>query len=68
MWSDILTKPKKGSVFRQFWGHLMNIPKEYDNETERLLTYPNLLPKDNTLGTMSETDQVVLMKNYPRDR
>ena len=32
MWSDILTKPKQGSVFRKFRGHLMNVPIDYDDE------------------------------------
>ena len=32
MWCDILTDPKQGSVFREFPGHLMKIPNEYDDE------------------------------------
>ena len=45
MWCDILTKPKQGVVFRKFWGHLMNIPEDYDDDIEQLATHPLLLPK-----------------------
>ena len=45
MWCDILTKPERGSVFRKFRAHLMKLAKEYDDEAERLLPYPNLLPR-----------------------
>ena len=44
IWCDILTKPKQGSVFKKFQGYLINIRKECDDEIERLLTHPNLLP------------------------
>ena len=64
MWCDILTKPKQGSVFREFRAHLMNVPKEHDDETEHLLTHHNLLPKGNIPSTLSETDQAVLMKSF----
>ena len=47
MWSDILTKPKQGSVFRKFRGHLMNVPTDYDDDAERLRTHPLLLPKED---------------------
>ena len=47
MWSDILTKPKQGKVFREFRGHLMNIPEDYDDEVERKNTHPDLLPKQD---------------------
>ena len=45
----------------------MNIPKDYDNEAERLLTYPNLLPKQDIPGTMPETDRAVLMKTIKKN-
>ena len=44
---DILTKPKQGSIFREFRGHLMNVPKDYDDDAERLRTHPLLLPKED---------------------
>jgi hypothetical protein len=31
MWTDVNTKPKQGSVFREFWGHVMGIPADYNN-------------------------------------
>ena len=40
MWCDILTKPKQGSIFRKFRGHLMNVPQDYDDDAERLRTHP----------------------------
>ena len=62
MWCDILTKPKQGSVFRKFRGHLMNVPMNYDDEAERLLTHPLLLPKEDKSETMSTADKNVLKK------
>jgi hypothetical protein len=29
MWMDINTKPKQGSVFHEFRGHVMGIPADY---------------------------------------
>ena len=56
MWCDILTKPKQGSVFRKFRGHLMNVPEDYDDEAERLRTHPLLLPKEDDPTTLSTAD------------
>ena len=62
MWYDILTKPKQGSIFRIFRGNLMNVPMNYDDEAERLLTHPLLPPKEDKPGTMSTADKIVLKK------
>ena len=62
MWSDILVKPKQGSVFRKFRGHLMNVPTDYDDEAERLRTHPLLLPKEDDSKELSEADKNVLKK------
>ena len=62
MWCDILTKPKQGSIFRKFRGHLMNVTQDYDDDTERLRTYPLLLPKQDETQEMSTEDQNVLKK------
>ena len=62
MWSDILTKPKQGSVFRKFRGHLMNVPTDYDNDPERLHTHPLLLPKEDDSKPLSTADKNVLKK------
>ncbi len=35
MWSDINTKPKQGKVFREFWGHVMGIPTDYNDDDYR---------------------------------
>jgi hypothetical protein len=43
MWSDVLTKPKQGTAFRQDRAMLMNCDVDYDDETERLPSV--LLPK-----------------------
>ena len=53
MWCDILTKPKQGSNFREFRGHLMNVPKDYDNDGERLRTHSLPLPKEDSSGNLS---------------
>ena len=62
MWCNILTKPKQGSVFRKFRGHLMNVPQDYDDKAERLRTHPLLLPKEDDSTKLSTTDTVVLNK------
>ena len=62
MWSDILTKPKQGSVFRKFSGHLMNVPQDYDDEAERPRTHPLLLTKDDDSIKLSTADKNVLNK------
>ena len=61
MWCDILTKPKQGSVFRKFRGHLMHAPMDYDDDAERLRTHLLLLLKEDKSETMSTAD-----KNFPK--
>ena len=60
MWSDVLTKPKQGVAFREFRGHLMDCPTDYDDEVERRNTHPKLLPKDEGDKVVSEKDRLVL--------
>ena len=60
MWCDILTTPKQGSAFRVFMGYLMNIPKDYDDEAERLLAHPLLLPNEDISGTITASHKAVL--------
>jgi hypothetical protein len=36
MWTDINTKPKQGLVFREFWGHVMGIPADNNNDNYKL--------------------------------
>ena len=43
----------------------MNILPEYNNEDEYLMMYPDLLPKDNIINTLSDTDKVDLKKSFP---
>ena len=62
MWCDILTKPKQGSVFNKFRGHLMNVPQDYDDEAERLRTHPLLLPKEDDSTKLSTAVIIVLNK------
>ena len=35
MWSDVLTKPKQGTGFRQDRAVLMNVDKDYGDEKEK---------------------------------
>ena len=60
MWCNILTKPKQGSVFRKFRGHLMNVPQDYDDEAGRLCTHPLLLPNEDDSKKLSTADTIVL--------
>ena len=62
MWCNILTKPKQGSVFKKFRGHVMNVPQDYDDEAERLRTHPLLLPKEDDSTKLSTADTNVLNK------
>ena len=62
MWCDILTKPKQGSTFRKFRGHLMNIPQDYGDDAERLHTHPLLLPKKE------ETEECLRETKVPKKR
>ena len=63
MWSDILTKPKQGSISRKFRGHLMNVSEDYDDDAERLHTHSLLLSKNDKPGVLSTTD-----RNVPNKR
>ena len=53
MWCDVLTKPKQGKGFRVDRSHLMNVPEDYDDEKERLVTRAELLPKVQPITTES---------------
>ena len=44
MWADILTKPLQGAAFRTMRHHLQNCPIDYDDNVEKKLTHPKLLP------------------------
>ena len=67
MWCDILNKPEQGSVFREFKGNLMNIPKGYDDEAKSLSTHPLLLPTEDGPHTVSAADKAVLKKDKQED-
>ena len=45
MFGDINTKPKQGIAFRTMRSGTMNVERDYDDEKERSLTHPALLPK-----------------------
>ncbi len=62
MWSDVLNKPKQGKAFREFRGHLMNVPEDYDDEAEHLNTHPSLLPPADEGEKVLEADSEVLTK------
>ncbi len=42
MWADINTKPKQGKIFREFRGHVMGIPAEYNDDEykKEIITIP----------------------------
>ena len=46
MYSDVNTKPKQGVAYRDMRAAIMNVERDYDDEKERTLTHPALLPKD----------------------
>jgi hypothetical protein len=45
---DINTKPKQGSVFQNFWGHVMGIPADY-NDNDYKLRVKTLPPVNSIL-------------------
>ena len=65
IWCDILTKPKQGAVFRELFRVFNEHIREYNDKAERLLMQPDLLSKDNTNNTLSETNKVNLEKSFP---
>ena len=62
IWCDILTKPKQGSIFRKFRGHLMNVPQDCDDDAERLRTPPPYCQKKEETEILSTEDKNVLKK------
>ena len=63
MWCNILTKRKQGLVFRELRGHLINIPTDYDNEAEHLLTHPILFSKQSP-AQMTLKAHGILLKSF----
>ena len=45
MWSDVLTKPLQGMLFKRMRAELMNVEVNYDDKIERKNTHPKLLPQ-----------------------
>ncbi len=48
MWTDINTKPKQGTVFQVFWGHVMGISVDYNDNsfaTRCIFRPPNWEPE-----------------------
>ena len=54
MWADILTKPLQGAAFRTMRHHLQNCPVDYDDNVERKLTHPKLLPPSDSAPDRSQ--------------
>jgi hypothetical protein len=46
MWSDVLTKPQQGMLFKKMRAVLMNVDVNYDDDLERRNTHPQLLPEE----------------------
>ena len=68
MWCDTLTKPKHGPVFREFHRYLMNVPADYDDEAERLLTHTDILPSVDVEPTLSENEKSMLLKSQRKQK
>ena len=45
MWSDVLTKPLQGMLFKRMRAQLMNVDVNYDDKIEQKNTHPKLLPQ-----------------------
>jgi hypothetical protein len=45
MWSDLLTKPQQGMLFKRQRAELMNCEVNYDDKLEQKNTHPKLLPE-----------------------
>ena len=45
MWSDVLTKPTQGMLFKRQRAELMNCEVNYDDKLEQKNTHPKLLPE-----------------------
>ena len=67
-WCDILTKPKQGQNFLEFRGYLINVPADYDDEAERLLTHPDILPRVEAAPTILENDKSILLKSHRKQK
>ena len=47
MWSDLLTKPQQGMIFKRRRAELMNDEVNYDDEVERKNTHPKLFARSH---------------------
>ena len=71
MWADVNTKPTQGKRFRVMRGHVMGISEDYDDDVERRLTHPLLLPKIESerllaiYGEVLEKAAIVTPENRP---
>ena len=46
MWSDELTKPQQGMLFKKMRAVLMNVDVNYNDDLERRNIHPQLLPEE----------------------
>ena len=58
MWSDVLTKPQQGMLFKKMRAVLMNVDVNYDDDLERRNTHPQLLPEE--VDTLQEESIKIL--------
>ena len=61
MWSDVLTKPQQGMMFKRMRAELTNIEVNYDDEVECKNTHPKLLPQE--VEAMSDESIELLQKS-----
>jgi hypothetical protein len=61
MWADINTKPKQGAAFREFRGHVMGIPVDY-NDDDYKDTVPSMVSKSMLPMTKAQLKAQVASK------
>ena len=61
MWSDAMAKPQQGKLFKRMRAESMNVSENYDDEAERKITHPGLLPKE-VAGEVSQDTIRILAK------
>jgi len=66
MWCDGFTKAKQGAEFYEQRSHVMNCPKNYDDDEERRRTHPLLLPDEDEPVEVSKTLSSVLKGSTAR--
>ena len=67
MWSDVLTKPKQGSPYRQLRAEVMNVPVDYDDDVEGRDTPVVLIFTKDELANGAGKRSIMLVKAQPKN-